>query len=57
MLYSKTLNNRARVIEIGWDPDCGVGGPGGGFLNVNSRTGLPPLLFPLKPNYDPNANI
>ena len=24
------------IFEIGWGPGCGVGGPGGGFHNVNS---------------------
>ena len=71
-MYSENRNNRARIIifDIGWGPGCGVGGPGGGFFNVNSFSGLPLLLFPLKPptntttrtpahveNYDPSAII
>ena len=49
--YSKKRKNRARVMifDIGWGPGCGVGGPGGEFLNVNSRSGLPLRLLPLKP--------
>ena len=47
--YSKTRNNPGLIFEIGWGPGCGVGGPGGGFLNVNRSGGVPPLLFPLKP--------
>ena len=31
------------------DPGVGLGGPGGGFLNLNSSSGLPLLLLPLKP--------
>ena len=54
MNYSKSRNNRARVliIDIGGGiggPGGGLGGPGGGFFNLSSSSGLPLLLLSLKP--------
>ena len=52
--YSKTLNNRTGGPNNEYrggpgGPGHGFGGPGGGFLNNDSSSGLPLLLLLLKP--------
>ena len=52
---SEALNNRTGCPNNSYGrspggPGTGLCSPGGGFLNLSSRSGLPLRLLPLKPN-------